>query len=728
MATAGLALLLAVGYQYHTSSSASKDNIFHQDAATWYNLELEQKQAALRQEECPPQLFDSLFVNGSQNVPIAVDVYLPCDYDTDEVNSNGESGKKTTKGYPLYFHITRYGRRLSVRWPFSIFMGSSINTRSKVYMNTFVPHGYALVTMDVSGSGASGGSRSGDLLESEVDDYEAVLEWARAQPWFDTTTTSEATNKAGFVISGGISYDGMAAAALAARGLLDVAMLVFAPINTYEELGMPGGVPCHGFVHPYSVFTTALETATALGMAAGPMGLFTRFFFNVVIEGPSPPTMSGALQSKVEENAQLTRKHLKEHEKNWDMRTLLQTMQFSDDVAVPKSETNGLQEDYKANQLGINPVRLEKISSTGVKVMSYSGYYDSGAVRSSAAIFAAVKRGNAHVTIGPWTHGLRQSSSPFSTRSTPAFSLGVDMLRFMEYTRGKTASVDGLSAASDPLVRVFELESHTWHAVDSMDWADALSVNKPSEQAMSQSYHYFDSLGNSNETLSKIKSSDEQEKSNEGTIMTLLKPVTPISLVGVISRWNLIQQILLKSVTTNIDMNKNKELASAFATYTVDMRRPAASSEEDSRVHQGMVLIDAKVRVRSPPTSRDDACASDASLFFYLMLDDGSGDLKYLTETQLRLGHGPLDQVQRNFARENFQPLQLDHFYALQVALEPLRFRWHPSTQKLVLLVGRSDDTNFFASHPLCNQIAAEAVDLKDVSMKLPSPVYYRTS
>ena len=70
---------------------------------------------------------------------------------------------------------------MQLRWPFSLLIGATLNTRSKAYVDELTPHGYAVVSVDVRGTGASGGARPlGDLLPPEVDDMVAVLnDWAK---------------------------------------------------------------------------------------------------------------------------------------------------------------------------------------------------------------------------------------------------------------------------------------------------------------------------------------------------------------------------------------------------------------------------------------------------------------------------------------------------------------------------------------------------------------------
>jgi putative CocE/NonD family hydrolase len=49
----------------------------------------------------------------------------------------------------------------------------------------FVPHGYALVVVDVRGTGASFGCRDSFRSPAERQDYAEVIEWVAAQDWCD---------------------------------------------------------------------------------------------------------------------------------------------------------------------------------------------------------------------------------------------------------------------------------------------------------------------------------------------------------------------------------------------------------------------------------------------------------------------------------------------------------------------------------------------------------------
>jgi len=190
----------------------------------------------------------STYLTMSDGVRLAVDVYLPVWWAREEAHRQ--------EGLPTFFHLTRYHRNEKRSWIgryVSLFgdrPGDTFNMRSLHYISRFVPDGYAFVTVDVRGTGASFGSRPVDLSPREQEDYLEVLDWVLQQPFCN-----------GRVGTGGISYDGITGALVsaAARGRIQAAALLFTPADIFKDIGLPGGVPCTGFVDLYAKFTTASE-------------------------------------------------------------------------------------------------------------------------------------------------------------------------------------------------------------------------------------------------------------------------------------------------------------------------------------------------------------------------------------------------------------------------------------------------------------------------------------
>jgi len=138
----------------------------------------------------PPHLpfnRNSRYVKMSDGVSLAVDVYLP----------RGSHTKKR----PTFLHFTRYQRTLK-RSMLSRFVTlfdqppqSTFPMRSIRYIEHFVNDGYAFVTVDTRGAGASEGSKPVDMTPREVQDLKEISDWVLEQAFCD-----------GNIASGGVSY------------------------------------------------------------------------------------------------------------------------------------------------------------------------------------------------------------------------------------------------------------------------------------------------------------------------------------------------------------------------------------------------------------------------------------------------------------------------------------------------------------------------------------------
>ena len=117
--------------------------------------------------------------------------------------------------------VTRYHRAAAPQEP-----GPEADTNAAAG-ELFNRAGFALVVVDARGTGASFGTRTGELSEREIADYGELIDWIAAQPWSN-----------GRVGVYGGSYEGQAAELIAGLGnqhLVAVAAL-FSPYDPYREL------------------------------------------------------------------------------------------------------------------------------------------------------------------------------------------------------------------------------------------------------------------------------------------------------------------------------------------------------------------------------------------------------------------------------------------------------------------------------------------------------------
>lgn len=422
----------------------------------------------------PPALITK-YITMSDGVEIAADIYLPASIMSQIVCTvpdsfyqrfyrtafhlppcSSHSAAPSHLKIPTYLMVTRYNRRMTVRWPFTFlsFWGqpkgeATTNVWSWQFVDTLVSNQYALVVADTRGTGASFGTRPVDLSPAELFDLGAIRDWLSHQFWFD-----------GQLATGGFSYDGMTGLYLAALQPVQAVLALFTPINVVHDLIQPGGLVCSSFVEDYTGLTQAFELegtprrhlVNNLGYDASLVTGFT------IVFGHAAPVKSreSALPVAVEQ-----------HKSNWNMSEMVESIHFTDDfvllptpvtITQPKGTVPNpfLSQRISANQFGITRHLVDRIVSRPVSIdhrdgaprtaaiYIVGGYCDSSSVRGSVRLYEALKTAKTQfpqapeqyrLTLGPWTHTGRRNCSPYATGGYSHFELDMywDVLRFLDF-------------------------------------------------------------------------------------------------------------------------------------------------------------------------------------------------------------------------------------------------------------------------------------------------------
>ena len=594
----------------------------------------------------------STYLTMRDGVRIATDIYLP----------DGPGAPDYGTPLPTILHITRYNRALRVKFPWNFVLGDSFNTRSGKYVDKMVKtRGYAFVSIDTRGSGASFGKRPFDLAPTEVRDHQEVLEWVLAQPWCN-----------GRVGTGGISYDGMSAFRLASGdkfSAVRATALMFSPMDPFTEILAPGGLLDVGFFGDYTLFTGASERNVPVTGVTMP--LVVKLLSNIVTDGVAPVVPNdpdGDLAAAVAE-----------HHDNWNMADTLRGRHFIDETFLKEENS-----DQELSALNFIPERevFERLAHNGVATMVYGGYYDSGSVRGSIDTAKQLHKAGAHaeVTIGPWTHGARQTCSPWNSvvSTAPCFDVFEDVATFWD----THLSSDYVDKDLSDNVRVFTLGSESWETRE--EWPavgeDARSVvfalEKSGELRMSQAY--FEGVPSTDYVAAPTSSVHDRIRYHVDFNATS----------GVVSRWNLVQSLLKQPV--DYADREQQGLASLLFT-TVPLLEPITLS--------GPALLSLFLT----PTD-----GTDAAVFAYLDVIDDSGDVVYLTEGQIRAAHSPA----LTFREADFQPLEPQKRRRVDVWLEPISVLLQPGWRLRLAITG-ADVDNFW----LDNIDAATAWDVDPGSL-----------
>jgi putative CocE/NonD family hydrolase len=344
---------------------------------------------------------------------IALDAWLP----------EGATGP-----VPTVLVHTPYYRRFALR-PGG---GGDATPNAGKFINLLVPRGYAVVVVDVRGTGASFGTRDAFRSPKEREDAREVADWIVAQAWSD-----------GRIGATGISYPGAASDFLASTGHPAVKAIapLFAVWDTYADNYYPGGILLKNLAKTYDELMVAMDHDRR--------DLLRNFVYyqNPDLAGPHP----------VDEDPDgtLLAQALHEHLGNFRQPDFMGEFRFREEP---------LPYDASFSSASFSPYSVSAGIRKDVAVLACSGWMD-GAGYANGAIsrFLTLRDNPVHLLLGPWDHGARVNVSPWRNRVEPEFALVGELLRFFDhYLAGRDTGLQ-----DERRVHYFALHGESWHADDS---------------------------------------------------------------------------------------------------------------------------------------------------------------------------------------------------------------------------------------------------------------------
>jgi putative CocE/NonD family hydrolase len=350
---------------------------------------------------------------------LALDVYLPQKFRT-----------TPPAKLPTILILTPYYRRFALKEGAPA--GTENTPNAAKYRDFFVPRGYALVVVDVRGTGASFGTRDSFRSPAERDDYREIAEWIVSQPWSD-----------GVIGSTGISYLGAAALFLASTGHPGVKAVapLFAVWNTYVDHFYPGGVLLNRLAANYDKLMVALDHDRR--------ELLAKFAYF------REPSFAGPQPVDEDRDGSLVRAAVREHLGNFRMPDFITEFRFTDDR---------LPYDPGFGAPAFSPYHYADGIREDVAVYSISGWMDgAGFANGAIARFLSLPNKRRHLLIGPWDHGARANVSPFRDAVEARFNVLAEVLRFFDhYLMGRDT---GLEAEAP--VHYFAMRCEEWRAASN---------------------------------------------------------------------------------------------------------------------------------------------------------------------------------------------------------------------------------------------------------------------
>lgn len=313
----------------------------------------------------------ALYLAMRDGTKIAIDVLLP-------------KGLPPATKIPALLSITRYWRATANRQPDNL-------------QKFLVSHGYALIMVDVRGTGASFGTWTMPWSKKEIEDYGQVVDWVVRQSW--------SNGKAGAF---GSSYGGNSAQLLAA--LNHTAVKAVLPrhyeFDEFTDVPFPGGIPNEWLIKTWNDSNHQLDEGAGV---------------KLVDEDP---------------DGSLLRQAIKEHTNNIDLYRAAQQVTFRDD-ALSAGGIGGVTLD----DISIHNHRKE-IERSEVPINNWGGWFDAGTADGVIKSFLTFRNPQRSI-IGSWNHGASQNASPYFSAKSQRISIMYEWLRFFDhYLKGIDTGLD----------------------------------------------------------------------------------------------------------------------------------------------------------------------------------------------------------------------------------------------------------------------------------------------
>ncbi len=366
----------------------------------------------------------SHYVSMRDGCRIALDVYVP-------------QGAEDDAQFPTLLLFTPYFRRFKLK-PGS---DAVANPNTGKFSEYFVPRGYAVVVIDVRGTGASFGTRDGFRSPMERLDSVEIADWVIAQPWSN-----------GVLGATGISYLGAASDFLASTGHPAVKAIapLFSVWDTYADNYFPGGMQCTSLTQIYDVLMKGLDQDKREYLKD------YKYYADPDYQGPQPvdeDTDGSLLQAAIAE-----------HQSNFRQTDFMADLNYRE---------NGLPYDATYSSASISPYSYADGVREDVAILSISGWMDgAGYANGAIARFLTLDSGPRHLVLGPWDHGARIDVSPWRQSEDPEFSLLGCVLRFFDtYLMGHDTGL-----RNEAPVSYYQLHSEAW--ADSHDWPPVAAASE----------------------------------------------------------------------------------------------------------------------------------------------------------------------------------------------------------------------------------------------------------
>ncbi len=294
----------------------------------------------------------------------------------------------------------------------------------------FPKYGYALVTVDVRGSGASEGEKTLTLCDMrEVLDSKRIIDWIVEQQWCN-----------GNIGATGVSYIGNTAlyALYNQHPNLKAIVPTYSVWDLYDDVSAPGGIYFHQFISSYGDFCEMLDQNTIPVSRNAPA---TKLCYGVErVKGYHKKDM-GKIWAK--------------HTCNHYQRTEGGTAEYMDDVFTKDGS-------FRVKDVLSPHLIADRIKGANAAIYSWSGWWDAGFSHSAIRQFINLDNGQNRLRIGPWNHGGGANVSP-NIAAASQFDDLKEVVRFFDFhLKGMDNGLD-----KSPRIYYYTMGENVWKTADT---------------------------------------------------------------------------------------------------------------------------------------------------------------------------------------------------------------------------------------------------------------------
>jgi uncharacterized protein len=316
----------------------------------------------------------ALYIKMRDGVQIAVDVWLPEDYQADQ-------------RLPTLLRTTRYGRDGQFGWAYRLavaFKQTDPHDEQTEYLNE---RHFVVVLADTRGSGASSGHRETEFSPELISDLGDLVNWVASQPWSN-----------GRVGTFGGSYEGATAELTAVPN--PPALKAVAPIVSQFDVGMlifPGGIYNTKLVQSWSAIIKQLDQGDVC-VTNGLVGL--RCWW-------AGRTLRGVKRVDADSDGKQLAQVLANRHNRYPTEQLSQAEFRDDPLPLPGGSSTTFAE---LSAFG----HREQIESSQVAMQVWCGWLDADVCEGALSRYLTFKN-RQQIIIGPFSHSTDFNDDPFLT-------------------------------------------------------------------------------------------------------------------------------------------------------------------------------------------------------------------------------------------------------------------------------------------------------------------------